>query len=327
MIMHDEAYYRSRVPIKDLGPWKNFLRFIWDGERRAFLDRTAKDWSVLGLFYLCFFGVLFSLFALQMWVALGFVGYLEKPYMQRNAKTVGSFSHGSRGRSFVQSSVIVFDNPGLGFIPNVFSPSTSPIIWVGNTNGRSKPEPYIGAIRKFLDGYKRNESEYDMDCSEGIFRSEFTRPCFFNTDLLGPCSLPPYGYRSPYQPCVLLKFNKRFDWVPIYYDQTSELPEMMPYNLRQTIRASQESRVWLSCAGASNVDKEHLGQIEYYPAPGFAVEFFPFMGHPEYLAPLVGLVFKNLTADILVTVECSLWAQNIRQDRRYCLDFQIMIGK
>ena len=43
--MHDDAYYQSRMPVRDLGPLKNFARFIWDAERRAFLDRTAKDWG------------------------------------------------------------------------------------------------------------------------------------------------------------------------------------------------------------------------------------------------------------------------------------------
>lgn len=52
MILHDEAYYENRRPIEDLGAFKNCLRFIWDGERRAFLDRTAKDWGKINKYSL-----------------------------------------------------------------------------------------------------------------------------------------------------------------------------------------------------------------------------------------------------------------------------------
>lgn len=45
VILHDEAYYKSRIPQPDLGPFRNFLRFLWDKERKAFLDRTAKEWG------------------------------------------------------------------------------------------------------------------------------------------------------------------------------------------------------------------------------------------------------------------------------------------
>lgn len=45
VILHDEDYYVSRIPQPDLGPLRNFLRFIWDQERKAFLGRTAKEWG------------------------------------------------------------------------------------------------------------------------------------------------------------------------------------------------------------------------------------------------------------------------------------------
>lgn len=53
--------------------------------------------------------------------------------------------------------------------------------------------------------------------------------------------------------------------------------------------------IWLSCDGANNVDKEHIGEIEYIPNPAFPVQYFPFTGQPGYLSPIVALKFKNLT--------------------------------
>lgn len=45
VILHDEEYYRSRVPQPDLGPLKNFLRFVWNKERKTLFDRTAREWG------------------------------------------------------------------------------------------------------------------------------------------------------------------------------------------------------------------------------------------------------------------------------------------
>jgi len=45
MILHDEAYYKSRVPETDLGPLENFVRFIWNPERKTVLGRTGKEWG------------------------------------------------------------------------------------------------------------------------------------------------------------------------------------------------------------------------------------------------------------------------------------------
>lgn len=44
-IVHDDAYYESRIPQPDLGPLKNFLRFVWDSKTKTLLGRTAKEWS------------------------------------------------------------------------------------------------------------------------------------------------------------------------------------------------------------------------------------------------------------------------------------------
>lgn len=57
----------------------------------------------------------------------------------------------------------------------------------------------------------------------------------------------------------------------------------------------KQNQIWLWCDGANNVDKEHVGEIEYLPSPGFPVQYFPFVGQPEYLAPMVALQFKNVT--------------------------------
>ncbi|XP_046144279.1 sodium/potassium-transporting ATPase subunit beta-1-like isoform X2 [Osmia bicornis bicornis] len=178
----------------------------------------------------------------------------------------------------------------------------------------------------FILEYSKNMSNYNLNCQEGK-ANYFEKPCFFDIKKLGSCSKSPYGYTEPMQPCVLIKFNKRFDWIPECYNRSSNLPETMPDGLKKMVRESDKLHIWLSCDGLNNVDKEHMGEIEYNPRPGFPVEFFPFTGQPDYLSPVVALQFKNLTPNRLVTIDCNLWASNIRRQSGCSLDFQIIIGK
>ncbi|XP_076386873.1 sodium/potassium-transporting ATPase subunit beta-1-like isoform X2 [Megachile rotundata] len=259
VILHDEEYYKSRVPQPDLGPIGNFSRFIWNKERKTIFDRTAKEW-------------------------------------------------------------------GIVFKPNSVS-SASPIISINNASANAKPKRYIEALTDFLQEYHKNTSYYNLNCQDKSGGSNyFEKPCFFDITNLGTCSKPPFGYTEPMQPCILIKFNKRFDWVPVCYNRSSHLPESMPSNLKKMVLESDKLHVWLSCDGVNNVDKEHMGEIEYTPRPGFSNEYFPFAGQPHYLSPIVALQFKNLTPNRLVTIECNLWAANIQDRARKALDFQIIIA-
>ncbi|KOX71436.1 Sodium/potassium-transporting ATPase subunit beta [Melipona quadrifasciata] len=322
VILHDEEYYRSRIPRPDLGPLRNFLRFVWDHDRKAFLDRTAKEWGQLGMFYLCFFFILGSIFAIQMKISIDYVSKLDRPFFQHPGSSSNSF-FGMRVRHYRST----FGSPGIVFKPNSVL-ATSPIISINNSANNTEPERYIRALSDFLQEYRNNTSNYDFNCFDEPSNIDHNKkPCFFDITSLGKCSKPPYGYAKLFQPCVLIKFNKRFDWVPECYNRSSNLPEDMPTELKQTVQNSPKPHIWLSCDGANNVDKEHIGKIEYIPLPGFPVQYFPFTGQPGYLSPIVALKFKNLTPNRLVTVECYLWAYNVEQRSRYSLDFQIIIGK
>ncbi|XP_024947559.1 sodium/potassium-transporting ATPase subunit beta-1 isoform X2 [Cephus cinctus] len=339
MLSHDETYYERRRPQPDLGPWRNIMRFIWNTEKRAFLDRNCREWSKnvmptvitlinnsfriaqVGLFYLCFFGVLFSLFAFKMWITMSYVAGLDKPYIQRANLLTRSYLTAGAGR-YTRTSYSGLSAPGTGFIPNILTPTSSPIIWISQSSDKGRPEKYMQIITDFLLGYHRNASEYSDSCIEGKPRTEFDgRPCFFDINRLGICGKFPYGYTVPVQPCVLVKFNKVFDWIPHYYEKVSELPDKMPDWLRNVIRNSTEYQIWLSCEGSNNVDKEHIGLIEYIPKSGFSVEYFPYTGQTGFLSPIVALRFLNLTANRLITVECTAWAKKYS----YTMDFQIMI--
>ncbi|EZA51909.1 Sodium/potassium-transporting ATPase subunit beta-1 [Ooceraea biroi] len=317
-ILHDEEYYRSRIPEPDLGPVQNFMRFVWNPDRKTVLGRTAQEWVLLVFFYTCFFSVLGSLFALQMWISIDYVSKLDRPYFLYS---------GLIPRSYFRSKIPLFrqleiSSPGIVFKPTILLPTKSPIIWIDNSSVNARPKRYIEALTDFL----QDISEENSLLLEAPISSDI-KPCFFDIESLGVCGKPPYGYTYPTQPCVLIKFNKRFDWVPVHYNKSSQLPENMPHTLQESVRSSNKLQIWLWCDGANNIDKEHVGEIEYLPNPGFPVHYFPFAGQTDYLAPMVALRFKNVTPFRLLTVECSLWALNINENARNALDFQIILGE
>ncbi|XP_014488527.1 PREDICTED: sodium/potassium-transporting ATPase subunit beta-1-like isoform X2 [Dinoponera quadriceps] len=326
IIVHDEEYYRSRVPEPDLGPLKNFMRFVWNPDSKMLLGRTGKEWALLGFFYLCFFTVLGAIFALQMWLSINYASKLDKPFFLYNGLAPRSYF----GNNFpVFRHLPDFGSPGISFKPNVLLPTASPIIWVDKSRTNVRPRRYVEALADFLQEYNKSRDNYKtaVECSDERTSVPDIRPCFFDVESLGVCGKPPYGYTDPLQPCILIKFNKRFDWVPMHYNKSSRLPEDIPSALGEAIRSSNKVQVWLWCDGTNSVDKEHVGEIEYLPSAGFPVKYFPFVGQPDYLSPMVALRFKNITPGRLVTVECSLWAPNINAGLRHALDFQIILAE
>ncbi|XP_058808801.1 sodium/potassium-transporting ATPase subunit beta-like [Phymastichus coffea] len=323
LIKHDEEYYRQRKPQPDLGVIENFKRFLWDSQRRAFLDRTAQEWMNVGIFYLCFYGVLFSFTAFQIWLTYKNVACRSKPYFEFDKPQLRkAWLEPSRQNKPILSSL---HGPGIAFKPNILTNGHSPRILIDRSTDMGRPQKYVDEIDKILKGYKIDRSKFAPNCDDRSKDPE--KPCFFDIATLGHCSQPPFGYaeRAP-KPCVYFKINKRYGWSPIPYGQASILPEDMPDWLQSNIRRSEQLHVWLSCEGKSPEDKAKLGEIEYLPKPGFPVNFFPFDGQRNYLAPVVALSFSNLSVGEQVTVECKTWARNIDNEDRYNLNFKIMLS-
>lgn len=119
--------------------------------------------------------------------------------------------------------------------------------------------------------------------------------CKVDIAQFGKCTkAQQYGYKNA-APCIFLKLNKIFGWVPDYYNDINELPEDMPESLKKHIKSlnstAERSQVWVSCQGEEGVDKELLGPAEYYPKQGFPSYFYPYENRRGYVSPLVAVKF------------------------------------
>ena len=144
-----------------------------------------------------------------------------------------------------------------------------------------------------------------------------------------------YGFDRA-KPCMLVKLNRIFDWIPEPYGASDPLPkELLPYE--KTVREYPEN-IFVLCEGENPVDKDHIGIIRYYsrapegPGPsnmGFLpFDFYPYERQDDYTTPLVFARFENISTNVLVNVICKAYAKNIYRDnlhRNGAVHFELFI--
>lgn len=85
--------------------------------------------------------------------------------------------------------------------------------------------------------------------------------------------------------------------MPKFYNDTNNLPELMPADLKLHIKQEASNNrldtVWVSCAGENPADVENMGAIQYFPRRGFPSYYFPFKNTAGYLSPLVAVFFEK----------------------------------
>ena len=185
-------------------------------------------------------------------------------------------------------------------------------------------KPYSDHIQTLLWLYENEmqESEALIDC-ENLQEKDRPRDraCRFLIDVLGTqCTWQrDYGYDWG-QPCVLLKLNKIFDWMPVPYNESQRPPELG--------NRWDPGHVGVTCEGENPIDQENIGPLEYYPAKGFPIYYYPYLNQEGYRSPLVMVKFVKPTNGVVINVWCKTWAQNIkhhRQDSQGSIHFEMLV--
>lgn len=304
-----EQYY---APPEKLGKWEGFRQFCWNSETSQCLGRTGSSWAKILFFYLVFYAALIGFFAAMLavfWQTLD----MKMPKYQLGESLIGS-------------------NPGLGFRPMPKEDNVeSTLIWY-KASDNGNVEAWTTQIDEFLEPYHQEEDNR-VDCSFDNPPPE-GKVCKVPMNEWSSCTKTNrYNFKKK-SPCIFLKLNKIFNWVPDLYNTTDNLPESMPEDLREHI-SSELSRgdknaniVWVSCAGENPADNEHIGPINYFPRRGFPGYFFPFKNIEGYLPPIVAVHFESPKNGVLINIECKAWARNIvhdRAERRGSVHFELMV--
>ncbi|KAL3321103.1 ATPase, Na K transporting, beta [Cichlidogyrus casuarinus] len=265
------------------------------------VSRLAPRLLLFGSLWLFLLGIVCAL----LWISLYFDAERDKP------------------RLTGLHSVLRF-NPGLGMVPLVDRKTR--LLHV-NTASPFSFTRLTDQLSAFLSRYVQHyEGGMRNDCSnDQLFLSE-RRTCFFDINAGGPCSLQDgFGfYRG--EPCVALKLNNIFGWLPDPVDKTKK-------------------GVLVKCAGRSPIDQELLGPVCYYDLRWyeryvsngsivggfkdflrvndqacfnsasygqFDSMFYPYINQANYHQPLVFVKFPRVTRYTIIRIKCWLEAKNIQ---------------
>ncbi|XP_055685932.1 sodium/potassium-transporting ATPase subunit beta-2-like isoform X2 [Lutzomyia longipalpis] len=310
-----QQYYRRPV---QKSKKESFLKFIYDPKKKSVFGRTGPSWIKIGIFYTVFYGVLAALVAICMWV---FFQTLDPriPKWKMNKSLIGT-------------------NPGLGFRPLPPEENVeSTLIWYKGTDYENY-NVWTEALNEFLAVYKT--PGLTPGRGQNIYNCDYQRPpppgqvCDVEIKSWTPCTQENnYNYHKS-SPCVFLKLNKIYGWIPEYYNDSHYLPDGMPQQLKDLVREEEVktphtlNTIWVSCEGENPADIENVGPVRYYPRQGFPGYFYPYENSEGYLSPLVAVHFVRPVRGIIINIECKAWAKNIHHDRKErigSVHFELMI--
>ncbi|BES88650.1 unnamed protein product [Nesidiocoris tenuis] len=306
--------YYSRPP--KVSGWQSFSTFLWNSETNQFLGRTFSSWAKILFFYLCFYAGLAAFFS----------GLLALFYQTLDFQTPKWTLTGS----------LIGANPGLGFRP--MPPEShveSTLIWYKVADNNFAP--WTEKLDNFLKPYREPSKETEaaaVNCDFSDPPAENGRVCKVDITAWSPC-VKEKGYNFPAgAPCIFLKLNKIFDWMPEFYNDTEKLPANMPEDLKTHIADEKThspknlNTVWVSCEGENPADVENIGSIQYIPRRGFPGFYFPYKNQKGYLQPIIAIWFERPANGVLINIECKAWAHNIQHDRaerRGSVHFELMV--
>ncbi|CAH1391585.1 unnamed protein product [Nezara viridula] len=236
-------------------------------------------------------------------------------------------------------SSLIGDNPGLGFRP--MPPEShveSTLVWYKISDNNYAT--WTTKLDDFLKPYREPDSQWEalkQNCDYNDTPDSPDKVCKVDISSWSPCVKENnYNYHNA-APCIFLKLNKIFGWMPEFYNDTEKLPENMPTDLKNHIKAEKTSHaaelsrlntVWVSCEGENPADVENIGSIQYIPRRGFPGYYFPYKNQEGYLSPIIAIWFEKPTSGVLINIECKAWAHNINHDRaerRGSVHFELMI--
>jgi sodium/potassium-transporting ATPase subunit beta len=244
---------------------------------------------------------------------------------------------------------VIGANPGLGYRPagglgfqtkggdyKGYSVYSS-LIWFrhgGDGNFGRLRENLDRFLEEYEPGYHPSQGSTLTKCNFETKRKpdescEFDKEDLSNDGADIKCiSAEHYGYYYG-KPCILLKLNRIYNWEADPYNiHEVRNHTTMPLALKNDIEKIYADKcgdddahcdylnmVWLHCDGEDDPDKENLGEVTYTPSRGFPGYYFPYRKQRGYLSPLVMVQLKNPTPAVLMNLQCTAWARNIKHNR------------
>ncbi|CAF0760229.1 unnamed protein product [Adineta steineri] len=278
---------------------RTLSKFIYNPEHHEIFGRHGKRWSKLAAFYFFFYITLAGFFCLYLSIYMSSLPLNQPRY-------IGKYSClTSRAHRL---------SPGLGFRPQPrFDPNDAQtFISLSYTSKRHGKRSITNKDDDDIEIYTKN-----LDDFLNIYYNTSNSNNFIINNV-GDCnSNNQYGFRDG-KPCFLIKINKIVGFIPeIGRTDLDDKNEEACTNI---------SNIPVQCRGENPFDDDMLGNILYYSESGLSdvcgsidVKHFPYNGKVNrndiYQAPYVWVQFLNITAHVLISIECRIFGANIFYDK------------
>jgi len=290
---------------------EGLLTFIWNSKTGEVLGRSGMSWAKITLFYIIFY-ICLAIFVFICYNIFAATTLIDgEPRWKLKSSLIGA-------------------NPGVGFrpMPDQDKNTDSSLIWI-NLAAEKNKSYWVDELNKFFeDDGKKDGKNCNFQNGVTAGNGEF---CNLDVSKIPECSnTTGYGYYTG-TPCVVIKLNKIYDFVPEAYTlDTLDIAtdRKMPSYLREKIEgyakttANLTRSTWISCEGENPSDKETIGPLAYYSPgldggqfEGIPNYFYPYQNQKGYKTPFLFVKFLKPRLNTLIQVECKAWAENIEYDR------------
>jgi len=311
-----------------------FLEFLYNKKNGTVMGRTGKSWAKITVFYIIYYSCLAGFWAAMLavfWTTLD----MDKP-------------------KWVAGNGLIGDRPGIGVRPSQSPENVGSSVmylhsdWTPEDSVRDKlNNNNLGYATRLEDFFKRyvdckseSESEVckskkavDCDDKDNTVAAKDGNFCNFPLAELGDCAKWPYGYGSPFKPCVFLKLNRIYNLTldPLQDSNEPELKgssdELIAFVDKQE---PKEPFVW--CEGEYPADRDLLaGKTEYFPkAQTFPLKYFPMLTKDQDQNTMVALQFSDLPVGRMVQVICKVYYKNVvhqKKTKSGLVQFQLFVEK
>jgi sodium/potassium-transporting ATPase subunit beta len=200
-------------------------------------------------------------------------------------------------------------NPSLGFRPQ---PEYETTLIRFRHGKRATYKIYSDHLQAFIDQYEleRQTGENMIECGTERTNLDSSKVCRFdlNQFMDTPCvKRLEYGFEDG-TPCILLKLNRIYGWVP----EPLDVPLAGSGSFNSTDRGAE-----IECHGVNQGDKENVGPIFYYPQNYFSTRFYPYLTQDSYRSPFIFVYFKQPQQQVIIMVECRVYAKNIVYNEQF----------
>lgn len=246
--------------------WVRFFRYAHNTRDGTYFGRTPNSWALIILYAI---------------VYLIFLSTYTMIFLYCSVLVIKSRMGDNSQANIALFELLTYPDTGVGLTGTPTHLNEYPLIWY-REDVTTDYEKYIRAL-------------------DAIFANQRTKRNVGTN--LGPCAKAPYGYGD--KPCIVIKINKQYNWAEKPLEASSPQASNAPDEVKKWMQADSK-KYWLHCSGYHAYDKEHIGNIKYYPdPPGFDSKLFPVQMNGT--SPMIAIQVTDFTYGISLAIECKLW--------------------